>query len=198
MVSYNQWYAAMGRSCGSYRHLPEHVFGPDQYIGQQGFATRDQIVQLAQAAGAVPGARVLDVCSGPAGPGACIAAATGCRVIGLDRSLSALRLGQGMVGPRAHLVALLGGSGFVPVAICDSTWSTAVRAARFARGLVQEQATLGRELGRAAVDDLAVTLTTWATLLGSGRVAELAVVARRAHWRPRRRSRTEDGPPAAG
>jgi ubiquinone/menaquinone biosynthesis C-methylase UbiE len=105
MVSYYHWYTAIDRSNGVYPRLLDQVFGPGQYVGQQGFATRDQIVELAQAVGAAPGARVLDVCSGPAGPAACIAAATGCRVISLDRSLPALRLAQDTGGIQTRLVA---------------------------------------------------------------------------------------------
>ena len=105
MVSYDHWYTALGRESGVYHRLLEQVFGPAQYVGQQGFATRDQILELARAVGAASGTRILDVCSGTAGPAACIADATGCRMVSLDCSLPALRLAKNTIGSHARLVA---------------------------------------------------------------------------------------------
>jgi SAM-dependent methyltransferase len=105
VVSYPSWYASAGKQPSSYRQLLRAVFGADQDIGQQGFSTREQIIELAAAIGARPGVRILDVCSGPSGPAACIASTLECTTIAMDRSTTALHGAHEDGRPDLHSVA---------------------------------------------------------------------------------------------
>jgi cyclopropane fatty-acyl-phospholipid synthase-like methyltransferase len=89
MVSYDEWYLCVGQSPSAYQQVLEHVFGPGQFVGQQGFAARSEILELCNHVGAAPGTCLLDVASGCGGPARSIAQATGCHVIGIDLSLAA-------------------------------------------------------------------------------------------------------------
>jgi SAM-dependent methyltransferase len=68
------------------------AFGCDEYIGQQGFAGRDQILSLAGATLAGRSGRLLDACCGSGGPAREIARHFGCPVVGLDLAVAGLRL----------------------------------------------------------------------------------------------------------
>lgn len=66
------------------------AFPAAQYVGQESFMQADEIRQLTRKAHVAPGARVLDLCCGTAGPGRMITAQTGCRYLGVDSSPAAL------------------------------------------------------------------------------------------------------------
>lgn len=60
------------------------AFGPREFVGQESFVTRSEILALARAAGIRPGVSVLDVCCGAAGPGLFLAGRLGCTYVGVD------------------------------------------------------------------------------------------------------------------
>jgi SAM-dependent methyltransferase len=105
MVGFDRWYQAVGRSGSGYRRLLEYVFGDGQFIGQQGFATREQILGLAGAALRNSEGPLLDVCCGAGGPADCISQTFGMRVVGLDLSLPGLGLSrvEAVVGDAVRL-----------------------------------------------------------------------------------------------
>jgi SAM-dependent methyltransferase len=92
MVGFDRWYQAVSRSGSAYRRLFESAFGADQFVGQQGFSSRDQMLALAAAVLRDSNGPLLDVCCGAGGPALCISEAFGAPVVGLDLSLPALRL----------------------------------------------------------------------------------------------------------
>ena len=94
MVGFDRWYQAVSRSGSAYRRVLEAAFGQDQFVGQQGFSSRDQLLALGAAALRDSDGPLLDVCCGAGGPAECIAAQLGTRVIGVDLSLPALRLAR--------------------------------------------------------------------------------------------------------
>jgi ubiquinone/menaquinone biosynthesis C-methylase UbiE len=104
VVSYASWYASASKQPSAYRQLLHDVFGADQDVGQQGFSTRQQILDMAAAIGARPGARIVDVCSGSSGPAACIASTLECTVIATDRSPSAFHGAHEHAPPSLHAV----------------------------------------------------------------------------------------------
>jgi SAM-dependent methyltransferase len=104
------WYDALrARSAPVLSDVRAAAYGPGGYVGQDSFMTADQIASLARAAGAKPGARVLDACCGSGGPGLHVARETGCRIVGVDRSREGLR--QALTAARAG--GLAGSVGFV-------------------------------------------------------------------------------------
>ncbi len=66
------------------------AFPPGEYIGQESFMRASEILGLAVDAGVSPGARVLDLCCGVAGPGRFLTSALGCSYLGVDASASAV------------------------------------------------------------------------------------------------------------
>jgi ubiquinone/menaquinone biosynthesis C-methylase UbiE len=69
-----------------------------EYVGQQSFMRAAEIRELAHQARVGPGARVLDLCCGVAGPGRMITAESGCRYLGIDQSASALATARQLAG----------------------------------------------------------------------------------------------------
>lgn len=94
MVGFDRWYEAVSGSGSAYRRLFEAAFGQDQFVGQQGFSSRDQLLDLAAAVVGESGGPLLDVCCGPGGPARCVATHLGARVVGLDLALPGLRLAR--------------------------------------------------------------------------------------------------------
>lgn len=76
------------------------AYRPEPYAGQESFVSSHEVLALARAAGVGPGSRVLDLCCGVGGPGRLIARATGCRLVGVDRSPGALALAGEWTGER--------------------------------------------------------------------------------------------------
>jgi SAM-dependent methyltransferase len=62
--------------------LRREVYGED--IGQQGWRTADEQVEIANLLGSSPDSRVLDVACGAGGPSLALVERTGCRLTGLD------------------------------------------------------------------------------------------------------------------
>jgi SAM-dependent methyltransferase len=75
-----------------------------EYVGQESFMTAGEIRGLAAQAGVGPGASVLDVCCGTAGPGSLIARESGCDYLGVDFSESAIALARARAGDLSFLV----------------------------------------------------------------------------------------------
>src|ERR1700726_3967289 len=61
-----------------------------EYVGQESFVRAAEVRMLAHQARVGPGASVLDLCCGAAGPGRMITAESGCRYLGVDPPPSAL------------------------------------------------------------------------------------------------------------
>jgi ubiquinone/menaquinone biosynthesis C-methylase UbiE len=86
-----------------------------EYLGQEGFMRACEVRTLAQQARIGPGASVLDLCCGVAGPGRMITAESGCRYLGVDHSASSLAAARERAGnlpcrfEQAHLPPLPGG-----------------------------------------------------------------------------------------
>lgn len=60
------------------------AFGPRQFVGQESFVTRSEVLSLAEVAGLGAGTRLLDICCGTAGPGLFVAGHAGCAYVGVD------------------------------------------------------------------------------------------------------------------
>jgi len=67
-------------------------------VGQESFMRASEIRTLADQAGIGPGACVLDLCCGVAGPGRTITAESECRYLGVDHSASALAAAKDLAG----------------------------------------------------------------------------------------------------
>lgn len=67
------------------------AYGANEFVDQQGFMRAGEIRTLAAVAGISSGTRVLDLCCGRGGPGRMIARETGCDLLGMDTSESAVR-----------------------------------------------------------------------------------------------------------
>ena len=65
-----------------------------EFVGQESFMTRTEILSLARSASIRPGVSVLDLCCGVAGPGRLVTAELGCTYRGLDRSPSAIAVAR--------------------------------------------------------------------------------------------------------
>jgi SAM-dependent methyltransferase len=76
----------------------EAAYPPGEFVGQESFMRASQIRRLADRARIGPGAAVLDVCCGVAGPGRLLAAERRCRYLGVDYSPSALRIARDLAG----------------------------------------------------------------------------------------------------
>jgi SAM-dependent methyltransferase len=68
---------------------------PDgEYVGQESFMRRSEILAMAGKAGIAPGIDVLDLCCGIGGPGRLITAQLGCSYLGVDLSSSAVDIAR--------------------------------------------------------------------------------------------------------
>ena len=76
----------------------ERAYDPGEYVEQESFIRAAEIRALAERAGVMAGASVLDLCCGIAGPGRLLARELGCRYLGVDSSASAI----GIAGGRAR------------------------------------------------------------------------------------------------
>src|SRR4051812_25061014 len=76
------------------RHARESAYAPGEFAGQESFMTAGEIRALAAQAGIGPGATVLDLCCGTAGPGLLLARELGCRYLGVDASASAVAIAR--------------------------------------------------------------------------------------------------------
>lgn len=70
------------------------AYPPGEFVGQESFMSRREILSLARAAGVGPGVSVLDLCCGVAGPGGLVTAELGCRYRGVDRRPDAVALAR--------------------------------------------------------------------------------------------------------
>ena len=70
------------------------AYPPGEYVGQESFMQAREILALAGRAGVGPGARVLDLCCGTAGPGRLITEELGCRYLGVDSSAEAVGIAR--------------------------------------------------------------------------------------------------------
>jgi SAM-dependent methyltransferase len=83
-----------------------------EYVGQESFMRASEVRALAHQAGVGPGAAVLDLCCGVAGPGRMITAESGCRYLGVDHCPSSLAAARELAGnlpcrfEQAHLPPL--------------------------------------------------------------------------------------------
>jgi SAM-dependent methyltransferase len=64
MVGFESWYQALGDAESAYSQVARAAFGPEQYVGQQGLSTRDEILALANATISPGATSVLDLCCG--------------------------------------------------------------------------------------------------------------------------------------
>jgi SAM-dependent methyltransferase len=69
-----------------------------EFVGQESFMTAAEIRALAARAGIGPGATVLDLCCGIAGPGRFVTRELGCDYLGVDASASALAIARERAG----------------------------------------------------------------------------------------------------
>src|ERR671911_924807 len=66
------------------------AYAPGEFVGQESFMTAAEVRDLAVRAGIGPGARVLDLCCGVAGPGRFLTRALRCAYLGVDASAGAV------------------------------------------------------------------------------------------------------------
>jgi SAM-dependent methyltransferase len=74
------------------------AYRPGEFVGQESFMTAGEIRALALHAGIGPGAAVLDLCCGVAGPGRFLTRELGCDYLGVDASASAVALARWRAG----------------------------------------------------------------------------------------------------
>ena len=74
------------------------AYAPGEYVEQESFMRASEIRTIADQAGIVPGASVLDLCCGIAGPGRFITRERGCTYLGTDYSASAIGLARQRAG----------------------------------------------------------------------------------------------------
>jgi SAM-dependent methyltransferase len=72
----------------------EAAYAPGEYVEQESFMRASEIRVLAERAGIVAGASVLDVCCGVAGPGRFLARELNCSYVGVDSSASAVEIAR--------------------------------------------------------------------------------------------------------
>jgi SAM-dependent methyltransferase len=70
------------------------AYAPGEFAGQESFMTAGEIRALARVAGVGPGAAVLDLCCGTAGPGRLLTRELGCRYLGVDASAGAVGIAR--------------------------------------------------------------------------------------------------------
>ncbi|MGL5816150.1 MAG: class I SAM-dependent methyltransferase [Phycicoccus sp.] len=66
------------------------AFGRAEFVGQESFVTRSEVLALGRAAGIRRGTRVLDLCCGTAGPGLLLATELRCAYLGVDERPAAV------------------------------------------------------------------------------------------------------------
>jgi SAM-dependent methyltransferase len=76
------------------RRARERAYDPGEHVDQESFMRASEIRELARRAGIGPGASVLDLCCGVAGPGVLIARELGCAYLGVDSSASAVGIAR--------------------------------------------------------------------------------------------------------
>jgi SAM-dependent methyltransferase len=74
------------------------AYPDDEYVEQESFMRRSEILATAREAGIAPGIDVLDLCCGIAGPGRLITAQLGCSYLGVDLSSSAIDIARQRAG----------------------------------------------------------------------------------------------------
>jgi SAM-dependent methyltransferase len=74
------------------------AYPPGEFVEQESFMRASEIRAMADQAGIVPGASVLDLCCGIAGPGRFITGERGCTYLGADYSPSAIGLARKRAG----------------------------------------------------------------------------------------------------
>ena len=74
------------------------AYAPGAFVGQESFMTAREIRDLAVRAGIGPGARVLDLCCGVAGPGRFLTRELGCAYLGVDASAGAVAIARERAG----------------------------------------------------------------------------------------------------
>jgi SAM-dependent methyltransferase len=74
------------------------AYAPGEFIEHEGFMSAREIQTLADQAAIGPGASVLDLCCGVAGPGRFITRELGCRYLGVDYSWSAIEIARQRAG----------------------------------------------------------------------------------------------------
>jgi SAM-dependent methyltransferase len=74
------------------------AYPPGEFVEQESFMRAGEIRALADQAGIVAGASVLDLCCGIAGPGRLITRSLGCAYLGVDYSASAIELARQRAG----------------------------------------------------------------------------------------------------
>jgi SAM-dependent methyltransferase len=70
------------------------AYAPGEFVGQESFMTAGEIRALATQAGVGPGATVLDLCCGIAGPGRFLTRELGCAYLGVDASAGATAIAR--------------------------------------------------------------------------------------------------------
>jgi len=70
------------------------AYAPGEFVGQESFMTAGEIRELAVQGGIGPGAGVLDLCCGIAGPGRLLTRELGCAYLGVDASASAIAIAR--------------------------------------------------------------------------------------------------------
>jgi SAM-dependent methyltransferase len=70
------------------------AYPPGEFVEQESFMSASEIRDLARRAGVQPGASVLDLCCGVAGPGRFITRELGCSYLGIDYSASAIEIAR--------------------------------------------------------------------------------------------------------
>ena len=74
------------------------AYPPGEFVEQEGFMSAGEIRTLSRQAGIAPGASVLDLCCGVAGPGRFITEELGCTYLGADLSPSAIEIARARAG----------------------------------------------------------------------------------------------------
>jgi SAM-dependent methyltransferase len=82
------------------------AYAAREFVGQEGLMTAGEIRALAVQAGIRPGATVLDLCCGIAGPGRFVTRELGCSYLGVDSSASAVALARERAGDLACRFAI--------------------------------------------------------------------------------------------
>jgi SAM-dependent methyltransferase len=80
------------------RPAQQVAFGPGEYVEQESFVRASELRALAARVGLGPGASVLDVCCGVAGPGRFVTREFGCAYLGVDKSEDAVALARERAG----------------------------------------------------------------------------------------------------
>lgn len=80
------------------RRARPSAYEPDEFVGQESFMRASEIMTLAHHAGIGPGASVLDLCCGVAGPGRLITRELGCTYLGVDSSREAVDIARERAG----------------------------------------------------------------------------------------------------